>query len=123
MLASRIAPALHSLPSSTTLRHFFPLCALIVDSFANMSSGIVLEMEKICGNTERRAAFLWWLQRKPQLLGDAAETTHSASRRVAEKIQRCFLTVNIHAKFFLVRGSARSSFPVRSIRGVCRGAV
>jgi hypothetical protein len=59
MLASGIATARHSLPTSTTLRHFVPLCALIVDSFANMSSGIVLEMENICGNTERRAAFLW----------------------------------------------------------------
>jgi hypothetical protein len=65
--------ALHSLPSSTTLRHFFPLCALIVDSFANMSSGIVLEMENICGFLEAREAFLWWLQRKPQLLGAAQE--------------------------------------------------
>jgi hypothetical protein len=65
-----------------------------------MSRGILLEMENICGNTEQRASFLWWLPRKPQLLGDAAETTHSASRRVAEKIPKCFVTVNIRAKFF-----------------------
>src|SRR5271155_5538395 len=89
MLATRIATAPHSLTTSTTLRHFFPLCALIVDSFANMSSGIVLQMENICGNTERSARFLWCLQRKPQLLGDAAETTHSASHRVVEKIPKC----------------------------------
>jgi|ERR1700733_7343798 hypothetical protein len=107
--ASRTAIALHSLPSSATLRHFFPLCALIVDSFANMSSGIVLILENICGNTERRARFLWWLQRKPQLLGDTAETTHSASHRVAEKIPKCFVTVNIGTKFFLTRHSSRSS--------------
>jgi hypothetical protein len=86
-IASRTATAPHSLPSSATLRHFFPLCALIVDSFANMSSGIVLKMENICGNTEAREDFLWSLQRKPQLLGDAAETTRSASPCVAEKIQ------------------------------------
>jgi hypothetical protein len=55
-----------------------------------MSSGILLEMENICGNAERRAAFLWWLQRKPQLVGDAAEMTHSASRRVAEKNSKMF---------------------------------
>jgi hypothetical protein len=52
-----------------------------------MSSGIVLKMENICGNTEAREDFLWSLQRKPQLLGDAAETTRSASPCVAEKIQ------------------------------------
>src|SRR5271168_312988 len=98
MLASRIATALHSLPSSTTLRHFFPLCALIVDSFANMSSGIVLDLESICGNTETREEFLWSPQRKPQLLGDARETTHSASPRVAEKNPKCFVTVNIRRK-------------------------
>jgi hypothetical protein len=90
MLASRIATALHSLPASATLRHFFPLCALIVDSFANMSSGIVLEMENICGFSEAREEFLWSPQRKPQLLGDAAATTHSASLRVAEKNSKMF---------------------------------
>src|SRR5271156_6344388 len=84
------ATALHSLPSSTTLRHFFPLCALIVDSFANMSSGIVLDLENICGNTERREEFLWSAQRKPQLLGDARVHTHSASPRVAEKNSKMF---------------------------------
>ena len=84
---------------ATTLRHFFPLCALIVDSFANMSCGIVLEMENICGNTEAREDFLWSLQRKPQLLGDAAETTHSASPHVAEKNPKCFVTVNSCAEF------------------------
>jgi len=55
-----------------------------------MSSGIVLEMENICGNTEAREDFLWSLERKPQLLGDAAETTHSASRHVAEKKSKMF---------------------------------
>jgi hypothetical protein len=90
MLASRIATALHSLTTSATLRHFFPLCALIVDSFANMSSGIVLEMENICGFSEAREEFLWWLQRKPQLLGDAEESTRSASRCVAEKNSKMF---------------------------------
>jgi hypothetical protein len=109
MLATRIATALHSLTTSTTLRHFFPLCALIVDSFANMSSGIVLEMKNICGNTERRAAFLWWLQCKPQLLGDAAETSHSASLRVAEKIPKCFVTVNNRGKFLRIPCSARTT--------------
>src|SRR5271168_4997597 len=79
MLATRIATAPHSLTTSTTLRHFFPLCALIVDSFANMSSGILLEMENTCGFSEVREGFLWSQQRKPQLLGDADETTHSAS--------------------------------------------
>jgi len=63
-----------------------------------MSSGIVLEMENICGNTEPHEDFLWWLRRKPQLLGDAVETTHSASRRVAEKIKKCLVTVNIRGK-------------------------
>ena len=90
MLASRTATALHSLPSFATLRHFFPLCALIVDSFANMSSGILLEMENICGFWEAREAFLWWPQGKPQLLGAAQESTHSASRRVAEKKSKMF---------------------------------
>jgi hypothetical protein len=90
MLASRTATALHSLPSSATLRHFFPLCALIVDSFANMSSGIVLEMENICGFSEAREGFLWSPQCKPQLLGDAAATTHSASPLVAEKNSKMF---------------------------------
>jgi hypothetical protein len=90
MLASRIATALHSLTASATLRHFFPLCALIVDSFANMSSGIVLEMENICGFSEAREEFLWSPQRKPQLLGDAAATTHSASPLVAEKNSKMF---------------------------------
>ena len=66
-------------------------------------------MENICGNSERRAAFLWWLRRKLLLLGAAEETTHSASLRVAEKIPKCFVTVNIVAKFFLTRGAARSS--------------
>jgi len=65
-----------------------------------MSSGILLEMENTCGNTERRAAFLWCLQRKPQLLGDAEETIHSASPHVAGKIPKCFVTVNIRAIFF-----------------------
>jgi hypothetical protein len=74
-----------------------------------MSRGILLEMENICGNTERRATFLWWSPRKPQLLGEAEETTHSASRRVPEKIPKCFVTVNIRAKFFRTRGSASSS--------------
>src|SRR5277367_3105344 len=90
MLATRIATAPYSLTTSTTLRHFFPLCALIVDSFANMSSGIVLEMENICGNSERCEEFLWSLQRQPQLLGDAEETSHSASLRVAEKNSKMF---------------------------------
>ena len=120
MLASRIATALHSLPSSTTLRHLFPLCALIVDSFANMSSGIVLKMENICGNTEQREGFLWWLRRKPQLLGAAEETTHSASLCVAEKIPKCFVTVNIVAKFFLTRGAARSSSLLDPFAGALR---
>src|SRR5580704_1867684 len=106
---SRTATALHSLPSSATLRHFVPLCALIVDSFANMSSGIVLQLENICGNTEQRARFLCCLLREPQLLGDAAETTHSASHRVAEKIPKCFVTVNIGTKFLLTRPSSSSS--------------
>jgi hypothetical protein len=53
-IASRTATAPHSLPSSATLRHFFPLCALIVDSFTNMSSGIVLKLENICGFSEAR---------------------------------------------------------------------
>jgi hypothetical protein len=63
-----------------------------------MSSGIVLEMENICGNTEARENFLWSLQRKPQLLGDAAETTHSASPHVAEKNPKCSVTVNTHVE-------------------------
>jgi hypothetical protein len=63
-----------------------------------MSSGIVLEMENICGNTEAREDFLWSPQRKPQLLGAAEEITHSASPRVAEKIPKCFVTVNMRAK-------------------------
>ena len=115
MLATRIATAPHSLTTSTTLRHFFPLCALIVDSFANMSSGILLEMENICGNTERRAAFLWCLQRKPQLLGDAEETIHSASPHVAGKIPKCFVTVNIRAKNSPARSclQARPPFVIR----------
>jgi hypothetical protein len=87
---------------ATTLRHFFPLCALIVDSFANMSSGIVLEMENICENTEAREDFLWSLEHKPQLLGDAAETTHSASPHVAEKNPKCSVTVNTRVKFLLI---------------------
>ena len=86
----RLLLAPHCTTLATTLRHFFPLCALIVDSFANMSSGIVLEMEKICGNAEAREDFLWSLERKPQLLGDAAETTHSASPHVAEKKSKMF---------------------------------
>src|SRR6202451_4886008 len=81
----RLLLAPHCTTLATTLRHFFPLCALIVDSFANMSSGIVLEMENTCGNTEAREEFLWAPQRKPQLLGDARKITHSASPRVAEK--------------------------------------
>jgi hypothetical protein len=55
-----------------------------------MSRGIVLEMENICGLSEAREEFLWWLQRKPQLLGDAAVNNHSASRRVAEKNSKMF---------------------------------
>ena len=83
-----------------------------------MSSGIVLEMENICGNTERRARFLWWLQRKPQLLGDAAETTHSASRCVAEKIPKCFVTVNIRANLFFHATILALAFPLRSVPGM-----
>src|SRR5271170_4630959 len=109
MLAARIATAPHSLTTSTTLRHFFPLCALIVDSFANMSSGILLEMENICGNTEQRAEFLWWLQRKPQLLGDTEETPHSASPHVAEKIPKCFVTVNIRRNFLRIPCSVHTA--------------
>src|SRR5580704_1433612 len=96
----------HCSTLATTLRHFFPLCALIVDSFANMSSGIVLEMENICGNTEVREDFLWSLVRKPQLLGDAGKTTHSASPHVAEKNPKCFVTVNTRVKFLRVPGSS-----------------
>jgi hypothetical protein len=117
MLASRIATTLHSLPSSTTLRHFFPLCALIVDSFANMSSGIVLKMENICGNTEQREGFLWWWQRKPQLLGDAEESSHSASLCVAEKIPKCIVTVNIRGEFFLLH--VPRALSLGSIRSRC----
>ena len=92
----------HCSTLAATLRHFFPLCALIVDSFANMSSGIVLEMENICGNTEAREDFLWSLVHKPQLLGDAAKSTHSASPHVAEKNPKCFVTVNTRVKFLRI---------------------
>jgi hypothetical protein len=109
MLASRIATALHSLPSSTTLRHFFPLCALIVDSFANMSSGILLEMENICGFSEAREEFLWSLRRKPQLLGDTAATTHSASPHVAEKNFKMFCNSKHSHKILLTRRFSRST--------------
>src|SRR5271155_2475741 len=90
MLATRIATAPHCPTLSTTLRHFFPPCALIVDSFANMSSGIVLPMENICGFSEACEEFLWSLRRKPQLLGAAQESTHSPSPRVAEKNSEMF---------------------------------
>jgi hypothetical protein len=52
---------------------------------------------------------LWSLQRKPLLLGAAQEKTHSASRCVAEKNPKCFVTVNIVAKCFSKRGAARSA--------------
>ena len=104
MLASRTATALHSLPSFATLRHFFPLCALIVDSFANMSSGILLEMENICGFSEPREEFLWSLQRKPQLLGEVAINIHSASPHVAEKNSKMFCNSKHSCKIFLTRG-------------------
>jgi hypothetical protein len=55
-----------------------------------MSSGIVLKMENICGFSEAREAFLWSPQRKPQLLGAAQQSTHSASPRVAEKNSKMF---------------------------------
>jgi hypothetical protein len=96
LLVARIAvcvlrpTALHLLTLSTTLRHFFPLCALIVDSFTNMSSGIVLEMEKFSGFLERREKFLWCVQCKPQLLAVTQVETHSASRSVAEKNLKMF---------------------------------
>jgi hypothetical protein len=86
----RLLPVPRCRTLSATLRHFFPLCALIVDSFANMSSGIVLEMENSCRFSEAREEFLWSSQRKPQLLGAAEEITHSASPRVAEKNSKMF---------------------------------
>jgi hypothetical protein len=55
-----------------------------------MSSGIVLEMENICGFSEAREDFLWSPRRKPQLLGAMQIETHSASRRVAEKDSKMF---------------------------------
>jgi hypothetical protein len=82
-----------------------------------MSSGILLEMENICGFSEAREEFLWWLPRKPQLLGDAAETSSSASPRIAEKIPKCFVTVNIRPKILLARGFAHSSSRLVPILG------
>jgi hypothetical protein len=60
--------------------------------------------------------FLWWLQRKPLLLGAAEEKTHSASLCVAEKIPKCFVTVNIVAIFSNARRRTLC-FPAGSVRG------
>ncbi len=76
-----------------------------------MSSGILLQLENSCGFSEERDYFLWSLQRKPQLLGAVEESSRTASLRVAEKIPKCFVTVNIRAHFYRRRSALLSLSP------------
>jgi hypothetical protein len=82
-----------------------------------MSSGIVLEIDNICGFSEVREDFLWWPQPKPQLLGEAEEITHSASLRVAEKNSKMFCNSKHPRDFFSDSSFPPLFFPVDSVLG------
>jgi hypothetical protein len=68
---------------STTLRHFFPLCAPIVDGFENMSRRIVCKTKNTCGISGREKVPLWHSPVTPQLVASMRATSHTASLKVA----------------------------------------
>jgi hypothetical protein len=86
LLQNRPAPVAVKLePSllSTTLRHFFPLCAPIVDGFGNMSRRIVCKRKNTCGISGREKVPLWHSPVTPQLVASMRATSHTASLKVA----------------------------------------
>jgi hypothetical protein len=67
----------------TTVRHFFPLCAPIVDGFGNMSRRIVCKRKNTCGISGREKVPLWHSPVTPQLVASMRATSHTASLKVA----------------------------------------
>jgi len=62
----------------TTVRHFFPLCAPIVDGFGNMSRTIVCKTKNTCGSLARGEVPLWYSPLTPPLVAATRATSHTA---------------------------------------------